>query len=161
MEWFWFPGFAFDIRFILSVVAFVLYVLATVVLFAGSGGITAGKSIGATVLFILASVVVYIRVNIGINQVLRTAICRCYAKRNDAVAAWEIADHRDFIYAKDVFHEEKSFFYHIVVLRDGSVEMRSIVDRGIAKGGADIEVGMHANIKADAFANGAGAGSQL
>lgn len=67
----------------------------------------------------------YLRINISVNQAIRTALCRCYAKREVAAAVWAKADEKDLIYAKDKFHEEKSMFYHVVVLRDGTVEIWS------------------------------------
>lgn len=115
MKWSWFPGFAFDVRFFLFALSAVSTMSFSIILNTVDNA-SPGKWVGASVLPILAGIAGFLRLNIAINQTIRTAICRCYAKRAVAIAVWENAEQKDLIYAKDVFHAEKSFFYDIVVL---------------------------------------------
>ncbi|CAN8061608.1 unnamed protein product [Agarophyton chilense] len=148
IQWYWVPGFSFDIYFILSALAFLLY-LSSMITFISAPRIS-GKLGGGSFLLILAAIVTYLRVNLGINQALRTAICRCYAKSEIAMRIWETADARDHIFHKDVFHSEKSYFYELAVLRDGSVDIRNGNER-IHSEAKTLDIGMQASLNADNF----------
>ncbi|KAI0560666.1 hypothetical protein FGB62_104g021 [Gracilaria domingensis] len=121
MKRFWIPSFKFDLRTMLSIAASLSYLLAIVCLSAISS--VRGKAAGGAIFLGIAFVLTYLLVNIAINQRVRTAICRCMAKRRIAKALWEGAQASEQIYCKDVFHTEKSLFYHFVVFRDGSAEI--------------------------------------
>lgn len=64
------------------------------------------------------------------------------AKRDLAIRVWQSSGPRDSILAKDVFHEEKSFFFHIVVFRDGTVEVRNIFGEESKETGFDVDMVM-------------------
>ncbi|KAI0560932.1 hypothetical protein FGB62_96g14 [Gracilaria domingensis] len=117
IQWYWFPGFQLDINFLLSAGALFFTTLGPIIY------VRTGSIATFVTFYIIAFILGYIRVNIAMNQTIRTAICRCNAKKEVALALWESSKPEDVIHSKDVFHTEKSFFYHLVVLRDGTVEI--------------------------------------
>ncbi|CAN8069142.1 unnamed protein product [Agarophyton chilense] len=146
MQWYWVPGFALDIFFLLNVAIFVFVVASTLTVVLAPS--LAGKLGGGFTLAVFVIVCSYLRINLGIIQSLRTAICRCYAKRDVAVNIWEKADSHDFIYCKDVFHSEKSFFYDLAVLRDGCVEIRNGNEERIQSEATSLGIGMQMELNA-------------
>ncbi|KAI0561211.1 hypothetical protein FGB62_91g128 [Gracilaria domingensis] len=105
---------------------------------------------GGIFLILAALVISYLRVNLGINQSLCTAICRCYAKRETALRMWESSDARDYIFQKDVLHTGKTFFYELVVLRDGTVEIRNGNSDRINSRAGSLDIGMQTSLNANA-----------
>ncbi|KAI0558379.1 hypothetical protein FGB62_214g021 [Gracilaria domingensis] len=148
IKWFWVPAFQFDIFFILSLLVF-LFLIAGAITYAAAP--TSAGLAGGSFLIVVALVIWYLRVNLGINQSLRTAICRCYAKRETALRLWESSDARDYIFQKDVLHTEKSFFYELAVLRDGTVEIRNGNSDRINSQAGSLDIGMQTSLNANAF----------
>ncbi|KAI0559316.1 hypothetical protein FGB62_157g19 [Gracilaria domingensis] len=147
IKWFGVLAFQFDIFFILSLLAFLCLMAGptTIVASPTSAGVAGG------IFLILAALVIsYLRGNLGINQSLRTAICQCYAKRETALRIWESSHARDYIFQKDVFHTEKTFFYELVVLRDGTVEIRNGNSDRINWQAGSLDIGMQTSLNANA-----------
>lgn len=114
-----------DLRFFISVSAFLCFILAAVLGFAvgGTGGTASSLAFLALVALLGA-----LRGNMAINQMFRTALCHSYFKSEEAKQLWNPQTMHEKLLAKDVFHTEKNFTGDILVLRDGTIELRSARD---------------------------------
>ena len=114
------PGLRFDIPFFITITAGVISVIGFGLLALGVKG-----AIATIVLQVISVFLGVIRVNIGWNNNLRTNICHCYSKSQQAKALWAPETAHERLLQKDIFHEESGIGYKIRVLRDGTVEMHA------------------------------------
>ena len=130
VKWYWLPGtFALDIRLFLNIAIFITTILTIAVPIALS---SSGKSNAVTpvliTLVVISAALIALRANIALNQIYRRAMCHSFFKSSEAKKIWESRLESEEIYAKDVYHTETNITGKIMVLRDGTIELRSTDD---------------------------------
>ena len=83
--------------------------------------------VGITFAVILTALVAC-RANIALNQIYRIAMCHSFFKSIEAKKVWQSRLESEEIYAKDVYHTETNITGKIMVLRNGTIELRSTDD---------------------------------